>query len=127
MSSYLIAKSIHVTAVSLTLLSFTVRGVWMATNSPLLTRRWVRVAPHVIDTILLLSGAYLAFVFYRYPLVFNPWITAKLIGLVVYVLLGTVALKRGRTKRIRVIAFFGALLVFAYIVHTAVTKSVLPV
>lgn len=126
MTEYTLIKSIHVTAVVATFLSFGTRGIWMVTGSPMLGRRWVRTAPHVIDTVLLVSGAYMAYAFYRYPLVPYAWLNAKIVGLVVYIVLGTIALKRGRSKRVRVAAFIAALSVFGYIVHTALTKVVLP-
>lgn len=94
-------------------------------NSPMLARRWVRVAPHVVDTLLLASAIALAVTVGQYPLV-DGWLTAKVLGLVVYIVLGMIALKRGRTRAARIAAFCSALLVFAYIVAVAVTKSVLP-
>lgn len=122
LSAYTLAKSLHIILAAATFTSFTVRGVWMLHDSPWLGRRWVRVLPHAIDAVLLASGLYLAVAFYEFPMTFHPWIVAKLIGLLAYVVLGTVALKRGRTKRVRVIAFAGSLLLFAYIVVIAVTK-----
>jgi uncharacterized membrane protein SirB2 len=98
----------------------------MMLGSPMLHRRWVRVLPHVIDTVLLASALYLAVAIFRYPMTPHAWITAKLIGLVAYIVAGTIAIKRGRTKGTRLAAFVVALLIFAYIVHTAVTKSVMP-
>ncbi len=118
----MVAKSLHITLVTATFLSFTARGVWMLYDSPLLRRRWVRMLPHAIDALVLASGLYLAAVFYEFPLTYHPWIIAKLIGLLAYVVLGTVALKRGRTKRVRGAAFVGSLVLFGYIVFVAITK-----
>ncbi|MCO6441115.1 MAG: SirB2 family protein [Nitrococcus mobilis] len=122
LSAYIVAKSLHITLVTATFLSFTARGVWMLYDSPLLSRRWVRVLPHAIDAVVLVSGLYLAVAFYEFPLTYHPWIIAKLIGLLAYVVLGTIALKRGRTKRVRVAAFVGSLLLFGCIVFVAITK-----
>lgn len=122
MSAYALAKSLHIVLVAATLTSFTLRGVWMLYDSSLLARRWVRVLPHAIDAVVLASGLYLAVAYYEFPMTFHPWIVAKLLGLLAYVVLGTIALKRGRTKRARVLAFAGSLLLFAYIVFVAVTK-----
>jgi len=97
----------------------------MMLNSPMLARRWVRVAPHVVDTVLLASAIALAVTIGQYPLV-HGWLTAKLFGLVAYIVLGMVALKRGRTRAARITAFCGALLVFAYIVAVAITKTAVP-
>ena len=97
----------------------------MMLNSPMLARRWVRVAPHVVDTVLLASAIALAVMIGQYPLM-DGWLTAKVFGLVAYIVLGTIALKRGRTRAARITAFCGALLVFAYIVAVALTKSGAP-
>ena len=97
----------------------------MMLNSPMLARRWVRVAPHVVDTVLLASAIALAVMVGQYPLV-DGWLTAKVLGLTAQIVLGTMALERGRTLGFRITAFCGALLVFAYIVAVAVTKSVVP-
>ncbi len=121
-----IAKHVHLTAVAVTLLLFLLRGGWMLAGSTMLQRRWVRVLPHVVDTVLLLSALWLAVAVWRYPMVAHGWITAKLMALVAYIVLGTVALKRGRTKGQRIAAFIAALLVFAYIAQTAVTKTPWP-
>lgn len=83
---------------------------------------WVRVAPHVVDTVLLASALALAWVGGFHPLQV-PWLEAKLVGLVLYIVTGTIALKRGRTPRVRAVAFALALLTCAYIVSVALTKS----
>ena len=94
----------------------------MLRDSARLQQRWVRIAPHVIDTLLLASALTMAFWSGQYPFV-QPWLTAKVLALLAYIGIGTVALKRGRTKRTRTIAFVAALAVFAYIVRVAVTRQ----
>ena len=64
------------------------------------------------------SAIGLTFMIQQWPLR-NEWLTAKVIGLLVYIVLGTIALKRGPTRAIRIGAFFAALAVFAWIVVTA--------
>ena len=120
---YMALKHIHLTAVALTLASFLIRGLWMVTESGLLQQRWVRILPHVIDTVLLASALGLVYLAWSH---WPAWIIAKVVGLLVYILLGTIALKRGRTKTQRVWALLGALLVFAYIVAVGLTKQPLP-
>ena len=115
-------KLIHICAATLTILGFTLRGYWMLVDSPMLERRWVGIAPHAVDTVFLLSGVGLIIVLGS-VLLKQPWLLAKFAALVGYILLGTIALKRGRTKTIRTIALVGALLTFAYIVGVALTKS----
>lgn len=126
MSAYLVAKLIHVILVLATFTSFTTRGVWMLCDSSLLRQRWVRIMPHIIDAVLLASGLYLAVTFYDFPTSYRPWIVAKLVGLLAYVVVGVIALRRGRTKPIRVSAFIVSLLIFGYIVLVAVTKMPWP-
>ena len=120
--SYIILKHIHLTCVVLTFILFTIRGFWMLSESGLLQKRWVKIAPHIIDTTLLVSALALAITLQISPLE-QTWLLAKIIGLLVYIVLGTVALKRGKTKPIRMTAFVLALLTFGYIVKVALTKS----
>lgn len=124
-ATYILLKYVHVSCAALSVTGFVLRGIWMLQGSPLLARRWVRIAPHAVDTVLLASAIALAVMIRQYPLV-QGWLTAKVLGLIAYIVLGTIALKRGRTRVVRITAFWGALLVFAYIVAVAVTKSVVP-
>lgn len=123
--SYLALKNVHVTCVVLSYILFFVRGVWMMRESRLLTQRWVKTVPHVVDTILLVSAIAMAVMIQQYPFV-NSWLTAKVLGLVVYIGLGTLALKRGRTKRARVTAWIAAQAVYFYVVAVALTRNAVP-
>lgn len=98
------------------------RSLWMLLESPKLQHKLTRVLPHIIDTVLLVCGVWLAFFLQQYPFT-EAWLTAKLLGLVVYILAGTVALKRGKTKRQRIVGLIIALLAFAYILAVAVTRT----
>lgn len=118
-------KQIHVVCVLLTFVSYTLRGFWMIADSPLLQHRVTRILPHVIDTVLLISGFSLAVVvygdFYR-----HTWLMVKLGAVVVYIVLGSVAIKYGRTKTVRVIALILGWCVFFYIVALARYNSIVP-
>ena len=94
----------------------------MLLDSPRLNQRWVKIFPHVVDTGLLGSAIALATISGQYPLA-QSWLSAKVIGLVAYILCGTMALKRGRTKTIRGVFFVVALVIFAYIVSVALHRS----
>ncbi len=122
MPAYLALKHLHLTAVVLSFALFALRGLWMLTDSPQLQRRWVRIVPHLIDIALLASAIALTLVIQQYPLV-NGWLTAKVLGLIVYIILGSIALKRGPSKPIRAAAGVAALAVFGYIVSVALTHS----
>ncbi|WEN43221.1 Protein YchQ [Thauera sp. GDN1] len=119
---YFAIKHLHVTCVVLSATGFLLRGLWMITGSPLLRHRLTRVLPHVVDSLLLLSAITLAVMIQQYPFAAD-WVTAKVAGLLAYILLGTVALKRGPTVGIRVTAFVTALMVYGWIVSVALTKN----
>lgn len=97
----------------------------MLRESPSLQQRWVKIAPHTVDTLLLASAITLAWQLGYSPLS-EPWLAAKIVALLLYVIIGTVALKRGKTKRIRLIAWLSAQMVFLYIVSVAVTHDPVP-
>ena len=120
--SYLLLKHLHVTCVVLSGLGFCLRGYWMLVESPRRMQRLARVLPHLVDTLLLGSALTMAWMSGQYPFVMS-WLTAKFFGLLAYILLGTVALKRGRTKTIRSRYLLLALLAYGYIVAVAMTRS----
>jgi uncharacterized membrane protein SirB2 len=120
--AYVVLKHIHVLAVVLSFSGFFVRGLWMLADSPMLNRRWVKVAPHVNDTVLLASALALAALIGQYPFV-HGWLTAKVLGLLAYIGMGMFALRRGRSKAVRVAFWLAALLIFGYIVSVALSKN----
>ncbi|MDP3440409.1 MAG: SirB2 family protein, partial [Azonexus sp.] len=85
--SYLLLKHLHVTCVVLSGLGFCLRGWWMLRDSPRLSQRLARVAPHVIDSLLLGSAIMMAVLSGQYPFV-QGWLTAKFLALLAYILLG---------------------------------------
>lgn len=116
---------LHLLTIVLSGAGFLLRGFWMMTDSPKLQMRWVKIFPHINDTILLLSGITLVVLTGLYPWE-QPGLMAKIIALLVYVLLGTIALKRGKTKNQKIIAWFLAIIVFVYMVFVAKTHSPMP-
>ena len=122
MSGYLMLRCLHLTAVILSLALFALRGLWMLADSPRLQRRWVRIAPHLIDTVLLVSAIGLTLILRQYPFV-DGWLTAKVLALILYILLGGIALRRGPTRTIRASAWIAALATFGYIVSVARTRQ----
>jgi uncharacterized membrane protein SirB2 len=123
--AYALVKQLHLATVAVTFALFVLRGVWMMADSPRLGARWVRIVPHVNDTLLLSSGIALAVLIRQYPLA-HGWLTAKLVALIAYIVLGTIALKRGKTKSRRIAAWIAALLVFGYMVAVALAHDPLP-
>ena len=118
-------KLVHVSAVYLSGAGFVLRGIWMLMDSPLLKARLTRILPHIVDTVLLGSAILLAMRIYQYPFV-HDWLTAKVLALLLYIVLGTIALKRGRTRRVRIVSFALALATFLYILAVAVTRNPFP-
>lgn len=112
----------HVSSALLSISGFALRGYWMLTDNPLLQRRLTRVLPHIIDTLLLGSAIGMLFLWQTTPLQL-PWLIAKIVGLLLYIGLGMVALRFGKTRRQRATAFALALLVAAYILAVAYSKS----
>lgn len=120
--TYLAVKYLHALAAIIAIAGFVVRGFWMISGSPKLELSITRVAPHVVDSLLLLSGIAMLVMLSLNPFT-QAWLMAKFAGLAAYILLGTIAIKRGRTQEVRVLAFVGALSAFAYIVGAALSKS----
>ena len=121
---YATLKLIHVTSAIVSGSGFALRGWWMLRGSTLLQHRLVRILPHVVDSLFLLSGVGLVATL-GVPVLAQPWLVAKLAAVVVYIVLGMIALRRGRTRAVRSIALVLALATFAYIVGVALSKSVL--
>ena len=92
MTAYLLLKHLHVTCVVISITGFFLRGIWMLRDSPLLDRLWVRVVPHVNDTLLLVAAVGLSIVQQQYPFV-HGWVTAKVLGLLGYIGFGLFALR----------------------------------
>jgi len=122
---FALVKYLHVSCAALSYAGFVARGILMMRAAPMLRTPWIRIVPHIVDTVLLASAIALAVMSQRYPFV-EPWLTAKVLALLVYIAVGTVALRRGRTRRGRITAWIIAQLVFIYIVAVAFTRSVVP-
>jgi uncharacterized membrane protein SirB2 len=117
-------KLIHMSCAFLSITGFALRGYWMFTDNPLLQRRLTRVLPHTIDSLLLASAVGMLIIWQVSPLQL-AWLSAKIIALLLYIGLGMVALRFGRTRRTRMTAYVTALLIVGYIVSVAYTKSAL--
>ncbi|MBI1732000.1 MAG: SirB2 family protein [Gammaproteobacteria bacterium] len=116
-------KTLHIGCAALTFVSFLVRGIWMLRDSPLLRRRATRIVPHVIDSVLFLSG--FALLLSRHGAFFREdWLLAKLAGVLLYIVCGLAALRPGRPRPVRIAAFAVALVVFVWIVSLARTRSI---
>lgn len=119
---YLAVKLVHQAAVTLSITGFFFRGAASLAGARWVASRAARTVPHLVDTVLLLSALTLAWMLRLTPGQ-APWLTAKIVGLVLYVALGVVALRPGRPRAVRATAWVAALAVVAWIVSVAITKS----
>lgn len=119
---YLSVKTLHVSCVVISISLFVLRGVLQLQSSP--WRQWavLRRLPHIVDTVLLGSAVWLAWRIGQYPLV-DGWLTAKVLALLAYILLGRHALGKNTPKSQRLPFFVAALLSVGYIVGVAITRS----
>lgn len=120
--SYAALKMLHVISVAVSYLLFSLRSVWMMQGSAALQQRWVKITPHIVDTVLLASAIALAIMIHQDP-IHNSWLSAKVAGLLLYIGLGMMALRFGKSRRTRIYAWIAAQIVFFYIVLVAVTKN----
>ena len=120
--SYALLKVIHISSVIVSYALFFLRGIWLMQDSKNLHQRWLKILPHVVDTVLLSSAVALAIIIQQNPME-HAWLSAKVGSLLLYIALGMVAIRFGRTRRIRIIAWVSAQCVFIYIVLVALTKS----
>ncbi len=117
-SLYLPVRQVHVASVHLSIALFLLRGGLMWMDS-LWLRHWMfRVIPHLVDAVLLTSALMLMHLIHQYPFV-HAWLTVKVLLLVVYIALGFLALKPGRSPLVRRSAFIAAVLVFGFIYTVA--------
>ena len=120
----MLLKQIHIVLAVTTLISFVIRGYWMITDSSLLHHKLVKTIPHVIDTLLLSTAVALMMMAGFYPWILD-WVAAKILLLLLYIVLGTIALKRGKTKARRIAAFIAALICIGLIFKSALSKFIL--
>ena len=121
----LLIKTIHLSCVLCTIIGFLIRGAWMLQDSPKLHQKFAKIAPHIIDTVLLISGITLAVMTQQNPFV-NGWLLLKIVLLLAYILCGAVALKYGRSKKHKKIALIGAVFCLFLIVLLARQRHSLP-
>lgn len=119
---YMMAKHLHLTAVVLSILLFILRFVWSQFDANALQKKWLKIVPHIVDTVLLASAIWLCVILSQYPFV-QSWLTFKVLGVIAYILLGLVALKWASSAAGRWLGFLGALGVLTATAMVAVTKQ----
>ena len=119
---YMMAKHLHLTAVGLSILFFIFRFVWSQLDANALSKKWVKILPHIIDTVLLGSAVWLCIILSQYPFV-NAWLTFKVIGVILYIVCGLFALKKAKTTLSKWAFFIAAIGVLMATAMVAVTKQ----
>ena len=119
---YAVVKQIHLSAVLLSGLGFAARGWASLRGAAWVQGRSARTLPHVVDTVLLASALTMAWML-RLNLAASPWLTAKVLGLLVYISLGMVVLRPRYAFALRSGAGAAALLVLGWIVSVALLKN----
>ena len=119
---YAIVKHLHLTAIAVSVILFILRFYWLNRDAEKLQKKWVKVLPHIVDTVLLLSALSLCVILQQYPFV-NSWLTDKIFGLIGYIGFGLLALKLGKSMPIRWVGFIGALGMIAFLGKVAVLKQ----
>ena len=124
MATYFALKHLHILTVFISVSLFVLRYWWQYRESAMSNKRWVRIVPHVNDTVLLVSGVALVMITHFYP--FTPqgaWLTEKLFGVIIYIVLGFIVLgKRPRSQQIRWFASLFAPVLLYIIIKLATTK-----
>jgi uncharacterized membrane protein SirB2 len=119
---YLQLRTLHITCVVVSIALFVIRHALTLWGVNWRRSRAMRIMPHIVDSLLLLSAVLLAITIEQYPFV-HGWVTVKVIALVTYIVLGMQALKPNRSLAVRRIAFMAAVIVFGFIVTVARTHS----
>jgi uncharacterized membrane protein SirB2 len=117
--------SVRLTHISLVLVSgalFALRGLAVLQGRTWPMQRAVRVLSYGIDTTLLSAALVLLAILNLNPFV-TPWLLAKIMLLLLYIVLGTLALKRARTLQVRRYCFVAALLCYGFMLSVALTHS----
>jgi len=121
---YFEIKTAHMSLAVLSISFFMIRAYWSWLASPWLRKPWAKITPHCIDALLLGCGISLMLTTSQYPFQ-QDWLSAKLIALLFYIVIGSIAIKRGRTRKIRLGAACLAAVIFIYILGVARQRSVL--
>lgn len=119
---YKLVLSLHLFTVSISISFFLLRAYWSFTEDVRLRQHWVRILPHVNDTVLLTAGISLTVIIQQYP-VAQSWLTAKIIALIIYILLGMMVLRGSHNLKHKIIYLSLSISCFVYIIFVAITKS----
>lgn len=123
---YTIIKNAHISFALISISLFVLRAYWSSIESQQLQRPWAKTIPHINDALLLICAIYLMNVSNQFPFT-HDWLTAKFFALLIYIGLGSIAIKRGKTRGIRLLFSLLAIVTFCYIFTVARSHSALAV
>ncbi len=115
-------RLLHISCASLSISLFLLRGVLQLAGIDWRRQRWLRIVPHMNDTVLLSAAIAMTIMSHQYP-VAQAWLSAKVIALLVYIVLGHIAFRAGVPRPQQALAFVGALATVGYIVAVAISRS----
>lgn len=107
----MIVKNIHLTIISLTFIFFIINFVLTMKGSDKVNNKILKIGPHILYTLFILTFIYLVSVINLYPFV-NGWASSKLGGFVLYILSITFALKWAKSMVWRIVGFISAVFWF---------------
>jgi uncharacterized membrane protein SirB2 len=119
---YLLIKQLHIMTVVLSITLFTLRFLVLIRSPAWQPRRWLKVLPHVNDSLLLIFAILLCIIIQQAPLI-SPWLTEKVAAVILYILAGMFALKWSKTRLSKIIWFMIAIFMFAYAANIAINKG----
>jgi uncharacterized membrane protein SirB2 len=106
----------------ISILLFTLRFAWTVVNSPRLQAKWIKITPHIIDTLLLAFGVVMA-VQYSINPIEQLWLGEKILAVFAYIFTGYFTLKLARNKPMQIIGYLGAMGWVMLIVRLAMTRE----
>ncbi len=118
----MIFKHLHMTVAVISIILFTLRFAWTLLQSEQLNKKWVKITPHIIDTILFGLGVALMMKFHFNPLE-QMWLAEKLLAVVAYIFTGYYTLKLARNRVMQIIGYLGAMGWVMLVVRLAMTKE----
>ena len=115
-------KLLHMTLAVNSISLFTLRFIWTLANSAKLEAKWIKITPHVIDTLLIIIGVAMMAKLYINPLE-QLWLGEKLLALAAYIFTGYYTLKIARNRMMQIIGYLGAMGWVMLIVRLAMTRE----
>ena len=120
MIPYIALKHLHVTFVAISVLLFVLRFVWRERQMAVAQQKWVKIVPHIVDTLLLLTIVGMLWHWQAWPWS-SMWLMGKTVGLLGYIGLGVLTMKAKQPK-VRWSAFVLTLVWLAGLAHFAIAK-----